>query len=395
MWMFLTLTLAAVLAGDPATMNADGIVPIARPDQVRACVQALQLSDESMGTLSLVIEDYESSMVAAHRGLLESIAGARAQLDEAFAGRRRFKPDALRVLREEIVGAPRTAWPMADAGLDDLVETMALFSTLPGQQVTDATNAFRRDVLQRSVMLDGSVVAAGLRLNVEHLASEAVHAELQGIDASQLAQALTSYRRAIDAAVPAWFAARRSRLVDDALAGITGDRAKRITLMAQAAARWRAQDTLHGQAVEIVAGLAESVGGPAAKTAWLLRAQQVRFPALYTDRRLEATRDWIAKNGSATQAQDVQLAYEAWLEAVRPVADTMSALMRQGLEKGGDVQHDAVAWLDDVKDIRRSWLQASGDRQVRLETARATMERQLSDGQRAAVRRSMLDQPRR
>lgn len=393
--MFLTLTLATVLAGDPATMNADGIVPIARPDQVRACVQALGLSDESMGTLSLVIEDYESSMDAAHSLLLESVAGARSQLDEAFAGRRRFKPDALRALREQIVGAPRMAWPMADAGLDDLVETMALFSALPDQQVTDATNAFRRDVLQRSVMIDGSVVAAGLRLNVEHLAAEAMDTELQGIDAAQLAQALTSYRRAMDAAVPAWFAARRSRLVDDSLANITGDRAKRVTLMKEAAARWRAQDTLHGQAVDMVAGFAESVGGPAAKSAWLLRAQQARFPALYNDRRLEATRDWIAKNGSATQAHDVQLAYAAWLVAVRPVADTMSALMRQGLEKGGDVQHDAVAWLDETKDIRRSWLQASGDRQVRLETARATMERQLSDGQRAAVRRSMLDQPRR
>jgi hypothetical protein len=165
--------------------------------------------------------------------------------------------------------------------------------------------------------------------------------------------------------------------------------------MKASADRWLAQTAVHERAIEAIATLAEGAGGEQARTAWLHRAQQAQFPGLYDDHRLQVTSEWVLANGNAMQRDAVPTAHRAWLESARPVAMKMASLVRQGFEQGVDLQHDAVGLNQDVGELRRTWLQSSGDRQVRLETARAAIERQLTDGQRAAIRRLIMDPRRR
>ena len=381
-------------AADPATMNADGVLPIARPAQVRACVAELQLSESAQDTVGLVVEDYEATLADAHAAMLDRIAGARAQLDEAFAGRRRIAPDALRALRVTIAQAPASVWPRADTGLTELVDTMGVMSMQDQARVNRSLATFKRKVLQASMPASKDVSAAAIALDVEELARAAVQTELQGADQTMLDQALLGYRARLDSAVPAWFDQWRSASVDDAIADIGADRDTRVALMKASAARWMAGDALHGPAIEAVAAIAQQAGGEASRAAWISRVNQARYPDLYADDQLDGLRNWVERNGSDHQQATVQAAYATWLTSVRSVADTMVTLMRQAYAKGGDVQHPAIAWHEDVAEIRRKWLQASGDRQVKLETARAAIERELTDGQRAAARRSMIDQRR-
>ncbi len=393
--MLLTAACLVALAVDPATMTADGVTPIATPDHVRTCMDALQLSDSARDTMSLVFEDYQFTLGQAHTEAMASMAGARAQLDDAFAGRVRLDADRLRALREIIVAAPMQSWTLADAGLAELADTASLMATGPVHEVNAAIAAFQCAVMQDSVPDDGRVVNAALALNVQSLALEAMQDELQGVTAQQIATALQNYARALHQGMPEWFRQSRADGLTDATMDIHGDRDGRVQVMQRSAQRWQALDVLHGQAVTAIGALAEAAGGPGAKSAWLQRAQRARFPDLYDDRQLLASHAWIMKNGSAAQQQSAEHAWQQWQVQTQEIATRIVQLMRQALEQGGDLQADAVAWVPALAETRRTWLQASGDRQVQLEAARASMERGLSEGQRAAIRRSMIDQRRR
>ena len=380
------------LSVDPSGMAADGLVPVASPDHVRAYAQALGLVDNQQGTAALVVEDYEVAMRAAHAAMLQTTQSARDQLDDAFAGRRRLSADAMRALRIEIEGAPRDAWPIIDARLDELTDTLALLSMRSDADVTAASRAFRRTVLQQAVLDQRTSAAAMMRLDVRALAGTASESELAGVDDSSIDSALAGYQMSLNAQMPAMFKAWRSAGVDDALAAITLDHAARNAIMAASADRWEALNALHLDAIESVAGLARAAGGDAAGISWLRRCERARFPELYDDPLLRAMRDWIDQHGDEVQRAAVQPVYDSWLESVRPVAVSMSGLLRQAFALGADLQHDAVARHAEAAKLRRSWLQASGDRQVRLEAAKSAMERSLTDGQRAAVRRTMIEQ---
>jgi hypothetical protein len=379
------------LTADPATMGKDGLVPVATPAHVRAFTSALGLDDEQLGTASLVIEDYEGAMRDVHAAMLQTTQAARDQLEDAFAGRRRLSVDALRRLRVQIEDAPRDAWPSLDGRLDELTDTLALLSSRSDADIVAASSAFRRHVMQHAVLDRQTSAGALMRLDVRALAAEAADSELKGVTVNAIDTALAGYQASLNASMPAWFKARRADRVDDALASIMVDDAARHAIMEASCRRWEAMNTLHLDAIESVADLAKAAGGERAGVSWLRRCEHARFPLLYDDPQLRAMRDWIDRNGNDVQRASVQQAYDNWLESVRPVAVTMSGLLRQAFKKGADLQHDAVARHAEAAKLRRTWLQASGDRQVRLEAAKAAMERQLTDGQRAAVRRSMME----
>ncbi len=392
----LALILTTVASGaDPATMTADGLLPVARPDHVRAFTQALQLNRDQLDTVSLVIEDYQSSMREAHEALVAKAQASRDKLDDAFSGRRRLSIDAIRTLRKDIESAPRKMWPELDDRFEELHDTLAIVSALPTSEVEAASRTFRRQVLLDAMLDDQTVLYATESLDVAVLAQAAKEEELAGVDPTALTRLIEAYHQVLDSRLPALFKARREARVADAIAAITEDDATRLLLMKASANRWLEQSAMHIQVVEAIAALANAAGGEGARAAWLQRSQQARFPGLYDDDRLQVISEWVLANGSSVQREAVPAAYAAWLESARPIAMKMAELLRQGFEQGVDLQHDAVSLNSKAIDLRRLWLQSSGDRQVRLETARAAIERQLTDGQRAAIRRVIMDPRRR
>jgi len=390
----LVLTLASTTA-DPASMAADGLLPVARPTHVRAFTEALQLDRGQLDTVSLVIEDYESSMRDAHDALVARAQASRDKLDAAFSGRRRLSMDAIRTIREDIESAPRDVWPELDDRFEELLDTLTIVSVLPAAQVDAAARTFRRQVLLQAMFNDQTASYAATALDVANLVDTALAEELADVDTSSLEGVLATYHQTLDSRLSGWFKARRAAHVSDGLASIVGDDVTRIELMKASAERWLEQTAMHEQAIEAIATLADAAGGDRARSAWLRRAQRVRFPGLYDDDRLEVISEWVLANGNELQRAAVPAAYAAWLESARPVAMKMAALLRQGFEQGVDLQHDAVALKPEAVELRRTWLQSSGDRQVRLETARAAIERHLTDGQRAAIRRVIMDPRRR
>lgn len=391
--MFLPLVFAAasLAAPDPSSMAADGVLPVARPDHVRAYVDALELDRDQLDTVEFIIEDYEASMLAAHEELLEGARVSRSALDDAFAGRRRLSLDAIRRLREDVESAPRAYWPAVDARLDELVEALAVVSTLPRGRVEAAQRAFRRQVLIDAVVDDGTAAAAATGLNLERLVDRGREAELAGVDAAGLEAAMGPWLEALDSRLVVWVHARRSDHVEDSLAEIAGDDAARLALMKASADRWIEQTSIHSSAIDAISALARASGGEEAGAAWAQRAQEARYPGLYDDHRLRVTSDWVRDNGDDAQREAVTRAHAMWVESCRPVAMKMTSLMRKGFEQGVDLQHSAIALSREAVDLRRTFLQSSGDRQVRLETARALIERHLTEGQRAAVRRVIMD----
>lgn len=390
------LVLAVVtVAADPASMTADGLLPVARPDHVRAFTQALQLDRGQLDTVSLVIDDYESFMREAHEALVAKSKASRDKLNDAFSGRRRLSIDAIRALRQDIESAPREVWPDLDDRLEELHDTLAIVSALPTSQVEAASRIFRRQVLLHAMFDDNTASYAAESLDVAAIAQAAADDELSGVDAVAMAKLLGAYHQTLDTRLPVLFKARRESRVADALAAIAEDDATRLTLMKASADRWLEQSAVHMQAIDAIAVLANAAGGEGARAAWLQRAQQTRFPGLYDDNRLQVISEWVLANGNSAQREAVPAAYAAWLESAGPVAMKMAALLQQGFEQGVDLQHDAVALKSEAVDLRRTWLQSSGDRQVRLETARAAIERHLTDGQRAAIRRVIMDPRRR
>ena len=303
--------------------------------------------------------------------------------------------DAIRSLREDVDSAPRETWPEVDAALSQLTQTLAVLSADAPDRVESAKRAFMRRVLLDSVIDDGTAASAAMGFDLTAVVSQAQAEELVAVDQSLIEAALGPWRAQIDAQLQGWVVGARAANVEDALAEIASDNQTRLETMRASAQRWRDKTAVHAVAINEIAGLAQASGGDAARAAWLQRAHEARFPGLYDDHRLQVTSDWVSRNGSDAQREAVVQAHQLWVESCRPVAAKMADLLRQGFEQGVDLQHDAVGADQEATELRRTFLQASGDRQVRLETAKASIDRHLTEGQRAAVRRVIMDPRRR
>ncbi len=372
----LTARLGAADSTGPTEFAVAGIGPIVTPMAFHAFLDDLQLEPGQREAARFLLEDYGNEM----RGVLEALrtrqAEDRARLDQALSGTLRLKPDELRSLRISLQSAVAEACSVADQHVDRMVEWAILLSTASDEQQHRAIGR-----LHRTLYLDG--VDRSALVDISHLAQEAVHEELAGVDPSAVDAALGTYAASIAGLARADALAHRAARFDDGAAAIRGDQQARIELQRESAARWSARMQLQDTAVEAVAALLS----PEAADVWRLRTSGRLFPSIYEPIEAERASKWIKDNGSFAQGRAASTCLKERLSKLESLRREAESLLREGRRAGVDLDHEASAHVESAIDLRMRYLRNSGERSVLVQEMLDCVLRPLTEGQRAAVDR--------
>lgn len=371
----LVLALPCTASG-PSEFSRAGIEPIITPDAFRALAIDLGLTPSEVDVSAMLFRDYSTAMNGVLAGLEAQRAEDRSRLDAALAGRIRLSPEELRALRIRIRTAVEQAWAEADRWQADLVQSVLLLSTLPDDPMRRALETFDREIH----------CGTGNRLALVDLADLAPP-DLAGASAG--VETLATYRSAIASVAASHAQLARSTRLEDDLAAIRGEKDVRRTLQRESSGRWMTRMEIHDRFVDAVAAILASSGQPEAP--WRRAADAALFPRIYSEPDAQYAADWVIANGSQSQSATARQCIEDGMSRLEPLRRQAVALLREGRTHGADLSHDAAGLVDEAGDVRMRFLRNTGERSVLIQGMTDCVMGELTDGQRAAVRRVLLE----
>ncbi|MCH2140595.1 MAG: hypothetical protein MK100_06120 [Phycisphaerales bacterium] len=366
------LALILVAAAPQAPRESDGsafrrigIEPIVRPEVFHLFVQDLKLGPEEAATANMLFEDYGHEMRTALAELQISQKQERDKLDDALKGRLRLSPEELRDLRMSLRTGARDACGFADRRVSQMIDYVTLLSTLD----TDAKNT-AIGTFQRRVYLDGGDREA--LVDVSTLIPSAM------LTQPSAQAALSSYLNELTLRAKEDALAVRSARFEDEIAVIRKDPDERRSILESISRRWCERMSLHDR-------LMEAVG--ATDSTLRRRIEIALFPTVYGRGEIESVVAWIDDNGTSQQAATARNCVESAEMRLENLRREAVALLREAREAGCDLDHDAASLMSDSEALRFRYLQNSGERSVLEQNLFDCVQQELTEGQRAAIRR--------
>lgn len=387
MLMGTILTAAIIAYGAPGNTAADyrlaGIEPVVTPPDFRLLMDELGLTDQDADTASMLMDDYADSMRSVLAELGQQRADDRQRLDLAIDGRIRISPEELRGIRLSLRTAVQASWTVADGKLAELVEWATLISPLTPEAQHDAIAQFHRRVFLRESSNDALVDLARL---IEAGQTE----ELDGLPPEQLDEALQQWKiAAAHFAKEDALAVRQRRLADD-VASLRQQTSVREQLSKQAAQGWLGRMRVHDAGTDAIAVVIVQTKGSEAAATWRRRVRQACFPDVSGNIDAEVAARWVIANGSETQQHDAARCLAQSQDSLESLRVEAVRLLREGRSIGVDLAHEAAAGIEKASQLRMQYLRNSGERSLLAQEVLDCVQRGLTEGQRAAIRRVLV-----
>jgi len=381
----LNFLLCAVLATSAAPRNEEqafrlaGVEPIVSPSDFRLFVSDLQLGSDEQAAADLLLDDYAEGMRAVLSNLMERQAADRERLDAALSGKMRLDAGTIREIRISLQTIVADACQLADGRIAEMIEWAMLLSPADARTISEATGRFERRVF----LVGGNREAL---VDVTVLAEAASEKELSSAKFAAIHTALGSYDKSIAAIARADAVHVRDARIQDGLAALRGQDDARRSLQQDLAMQWITRMQLQDAAVSAIAKLLDDE----AAAAWQARANQSFFPSVCS--RLDAVRAhrWVQANASSMVVTAGEKCIDASMPRLRSLRAEAVTLLREGRGLGVDLDHDAASLFEPAYELRMKYLRNSGERSVLEQDMLDCVLRQLTDGQRAAVRRLIM-----
>ncbi len=387
MLMGTILATAIIAHGSPGNTAVDyrlaGIEPVVTPPDFRLLMDELGLTDQDADTASMLMDDYADSMRSVLVELGQQRADDRQRLDSAIDGRIRISPEELRGIRLSLRTAVQASWTVADGKLAELVEWATLISPLTPEAQRDAIAQFHRRVFLRESSNDALVDLARL---IEAGQTE----ELDGLPPEQLDEALQQWKiAAAHFAKEDALAVRQRRLADD-VASLQRQTSVREQLGKQAAQGWLDRMRVHDAGMDAIAVIVAQTKGSEAAATWRRRVRQACFPDVSGNIDAEVAARWVIANGSQTQQDDAARCLAQAQDSLESLRVEAVRLLREGRAIGVDLAHEAAAGIEKASQLRMQYLRNSGERSLLAQEVLDCVQRGLTEGQRAAIRRVLI-----
>ena len=389
------LLILTMLVGAPGGFPIDSdqrIEPIVTRDAYMACCRQLGIQDEQMPIAEMLYEDYLSGLTALQETSIRRAKAAGAdELDAAFQGQSSLRSDELRELRIAVMRSRELNWPEVDALQRMLIDgTIALGADADAAETQAAIQAMQRRAVQDHARRNsGSTEYAGEGFDLTDLAADEREGLLSDVQGEGLSSILATWQSHVTQLMVMHGAQERAASIEQRIADIKRDPVAAKALMAERSERWRPLHEINVWAIESIAQLLLDSG---TDEEWRSKARIRQFPWLHADDIVDRTANWILRNGDPQQQQraaGVLEAYRVDRNTVRRDIETL--VVKARLEDGIVLGSPAAGRVPEAQEIQRAWLQTTGELQLLKGRAEDQLNAMLTQGQLAAVRRSLRD----
>jgi hypothetical protein len=397
MVVYLAATIAS-LAGASVVVADDAALEFIEPVVDRMGFERLLassgLDDDQRLVADLLYSDYAASL----DGLIERTseradAAGRDRVQQALSGRVLMEPEELRRTRVTVLRAYAQSWSRADELFDRLVsDARGLVGESSAASFDRALVELRREVWLKpraAAANDETYAGEGVDLVLLFEEATADGQELAALDPANIADALATWRQAVDALLRRDAEAIRAAHLERLVGRIERDVTKQRAAERQIIEHWRQLDQVNQAAAQRIADAAARTIGRVAADKWKARFDRACFPWLFRSTRPDKELGWIERRAAAEIRQQATRIMDAFGATHLELCREAIALMRQGRMQHGKILHARMdpSTLDDgsAEELYRELLKNSGRRSKLEADTSAALEALLTDRQRAQM----------